>query len=91
METCFNYTDKTAYVSSDEKKWINKVRKLAEQRPDEVEIICQPEENDGCIYAKLPAQWLKINPKRVISGAELEHRREIARSLCERNNAKDHQ
>ena len=44
-------------------RWINKIRKLAEQKPDEVTIIRQPEDNDGCIYARLPSRWLKIQPK----------------------------
>lgn len=68
METCFNYTEPgTAYFSSDERKWVTKVRKLAEKYPDEVLILKQPEDNDGCIYAKMPTAWLKIQPKRVLS------------------------
>lgn len=63
MDTCFNYTGETAFFSSDERRWITKIRKLKEQNPDEVTIIRQPEENDGCIYAKLPCSWLKIQPK----------------------------
>lgn len=63
MDTCFNYTGEMAFFSSDERRWITKIRKLAEQNPDEVTIIRQPEENDGCIYAKLPSSYLKIQPK----------------------------
>ena len=85
METCFNYTDKDiGYFSSDERKWISKVRKLAEQYPDEVQIICQPETNDGCIYAKVPSAWLKIRPKRVLSEAELTLRVESAKKNLHR-------
>ena len=62
METVFEYIDNAdAFFSSDEKKWINRIRKLAEKFPDEVTIIRQPEENDGCIYARLPQRALKIN------------------------------
>ena len=67
METCFNYTydpyhnDHQAYFSSDEKRWINKVHKWAQEQPDQVVIIREPEENDGCIYARLPQRALKIN------------------------------
>lgn len=60
-----NYTSDTAFFSSDERRWINKIRKLAEQKPDEVIVLRQPEDNDGCIYAKLPSRWLKIQPKIV--------------------------
>ena len=70
METCFNYCDKEhGYFSSDEYRFINKVRKLKEKYPDEVRIIKQPEENDGCIYCELPTKWFSIRPpvKRVLT------------------------
>lgn len=64
METCFEYIDKEdAYFSSDERKWIARIRKLAEKFPDRVTILKQPEENDGCIYARLPQNFMKIAPK----------------------------
>ena len=66
-ETSVNYTSDTAYFSSDERKWHTRIRKLAEEHPDEVTIIRQPEENDGCLYARLPAIWLKIQPKRAVN------------------------
>ena len=65
METCFNYIDKDhGFFSSDERKWIGKVRRLKEKYPDEVRIIRQPEENDGCIYCELPSSWLMVRPPR---------------------------
>ncbi len=68
METCFEYIDKEdAYFSSDERKWITRIRKLAERFPDKVIILKQPEENDGCIYARLPQDFMKIAPKRVVN------------------------
>ena len=64
METCFNYCDpKVAFFSSDERKWINKIRKLKEKYPDEIRILAEPETNDGCIYCRLPASWLRVQPK----------------------------
>ena len=74
METCCEYTDGTMWVSSDQQKIINRVRKLKEQCPDEVRIIKQPEENDGCIYATVPAEWLKIAPKRAVNMTEEQKR-----------------
>ena len=63
METCFNYTEKEhGYFSSDERKWIGRVRRLAEKYPDQVLIIAEPENNDGCIYCELPTSWLRIQP-----------------------------
>ncbi len=63
METCFNYTGEWGYFSSDEIKWRNRIEKLAKERPDEVTILKHAEENDGCVYARLPASYLKIQPK----------------------------
>lgn len=63
METAFNYTGPRGFFSSDEKKMINKILKLAEEYPEEVRIICMPDKNDGCIYCELPSNWLKIKPK----------------------------
>ena len=62
METSCTYTDTTMYVSSDQLRVINRIRKLAEQHPDEVTILRQPEQNDGCIYATMPSAWFKISP-----------------------------
>ena len=73
METCFNYcykkyqNDNVAFFSSDEQKWITKMRKLASEHPDEITILKQPEDNDGTIYCRLPQSWLRVNPPRVLS------------------------
>lgn len=75
METCFNYcnADK-AFFSSDERRWINRVRKLKEEHPEEVRIIAEPEKNDGCIYATVPIKWVRISPpaKRVLTDEQRE-------------------
>lgn len=61
METCFNYCSREAgFFSSDERAWINKIHKLKEKYPDQVTIIAEPENNDGCIYAKMPVKFLKL-------------------------------
>ena len=81
METCFNYTEKEhGFFSSDEGKFIRKVRKLKEEYPEKVRIIREPEENDGCIYCELPVEWFSIRPpvKRVLTD---EQRKEIADRL----------
>ena len=50
METCFNYCDKEhGYFSTDERRFITKVRRLQEKFPDRVRIIAEPEDNDGCL------------------------------------------
>ena len=64
METCFNYCGDKGYMSSDERKWIGRIRRLKEQHPEEVRIIAEPENNDGCIYAELPKEWLQVRPPK---------------------------
>lgn len=62
IETSCSYTDETMWVSTDEKWLINRIRRLAEKNPGQVTVIKEPEENDGCLYCKLPAKWLQIRP-----------------------------
>lgn len=62
METVFNIIDDHAWFSSDDRKWINKIRKLKQSHPDDIEMIAEPETNDGCIYCKINAKWLRIQP-----------------------------
>ena len=63
METACGYLDdKVMWVSTDERRMITHLLKLAEKHPDEVKIVARPEENDGCLYLKCPASYLKINP-----------------------------
>ena len=61
IETCFNYceTDK-AFFSSNERKWITKIRKLKARYPDQITILAEPEHNDGTIYVRLPPSALQI-------------------------------
>lgn len=67
METVVSYTGgRTMFFSSDEMKWRNRIAKLAKEHPDEVVILKRPEENDGCVYAKLPSYYLKIQPKKAV-------------------------
>ena len=68
METCFNYTEREhGFFSSDERKFITRVRMLKEKYPDEVRIIAEPENNDGCIYCELPTEWFSIRPPRKLN------------------------
>lgn len=70
IETCFSYCeigDGRGYFSSNEKRWVNHVRKLAYEHPDKCEIIKEPQDNGGFIYAKMPTSWLKVSPRRAVS------------------------
>jgi hypothetical protein len=37
---------------------------LKEKYPNMVQVVAEPEDNDGCIYASIPIEWMKIQPKR---------------------------
>lgn len=70
METCFDYTEKEhGFFSSDERRFITKVHRLKEKYPDQVRIIREPEENNGCIYCELPTAWftIRVPKKRVLT------------------------
>ena len=68
METCIEYCEPGwAWMSTDERRWINKLRKLAHDRPDECVIVKQPEDNGGFIYAKFPQKWVRVNPPKVVN------------------------
>ena len=74
METSCTYTCETMFLSTDERRLINRILRFRESRPNDVEIIKTPEENDGCLYCKLPAKWLKITPpvERVLTDDQRE-------------------
>lgn len=65
-ETAFDYVDvdDRATFCSSELRWINKILKLSEKYPDEVQITHYPENNDGVIVAHLPKTWLKVAPPK---------------------------
>lgn len=68
-ETCVEYinADDMATFCSAERRWINKILKLQEAHPDDVEIVCMPEENQGNILAHIPKSWVKISPPRQVN------------------------
>ena len=81
METCFNYTEKEhGYFSSDERRFINKVRKLKEQYPQDVIFLAEPEDNDGCIYCEMPTEWFTIRVPRKLYLTE-EQRKELSERM----------
>lgn len=65
-------------------KWINKVKKLKEQHPDDVTII--KENKDGSICAKLPIKYLKISAPRKVSEEQRQAASERFKKMKENNN-----
>lgn len=78
----FLNVDKHATFCSSETKWINKILKLHESHPDEVEIVYAPEDNDGMLVAHLPKNWLKISPPRKVNYTD-EQRAAAAKRMSE--------
>ncbi len=63
----------------------NRVMRLAEECPDDVEIRREPDENGGFLVAKIPAKWVKITPPRRLEltdeqKEELRERLSVARA-----------
>ncbi len=71
-ETCVDYLDVDPHATfcSAERRWVNKILKLKESYPDEVNITAHPENNDGIIVAHIPKKWLKISPPRQVNYTE---------------------
>lgn len=80
METCIDYLDETAWVSTDERKTINRIMRLMEQYPGEVKVIKKPEENHGMLYCTIPSKWVRIAPPRKVELTD-EERAEIGNRL----------
>lgn len=52
--------DETATVSLSSKRYVNRILRLAERHPKEVEIVAQ--NPDGSLCANIPASWIRFNP-----------------------------
>ena len=51
---------RTATVTFTNQKYINRMKKLYEERGDEFKYF--HENSDGSICAKIPLRWVKVNP-----------------------------
>ena len=71
-----NSTAKVATGSFYQKRFVSKIRKLAQSHPDQVEITAQS--TDGSICAHFPVSWVKISPPRQMSE---ERRAELSERL----------
>ena len=65
-ETNFDFLDCDDYAvfCTSERKWINKILKLKESNPNDVNITTYPENNNGYIVAQIPKSWFKLSPPR---------------------------
>lgn len=79
-ETALYYTaaDDHAWLSTDERRWINWAKEMSEKYPDDVKI--RSEDKDGTIVVELPIKWFKLSPPRKMNLTD-EQKRERAEIL----------
>ena len=65
--------DERVTVTFSQRKWVSKIKKLAEKRPNDVEIVVENE--DGSIVAHLPLSFIKISPPKQVSEEQKERMR----------------
>lgn len=57
----------------------SRVKKLAEERPDECQIV--HENKDGSVVAHFPVKWVKINPTVILTDEQRAERVERAKRV----------
>ena len=67
----------TATVTFTNKKHINRIKKLYEERKDDFKYFV--ENSDGSVCAKIPLKWIKINPGSKTGRVMTEEQKEAAR------------
>ena len=60
---------KTAMITLTQGRYISKIKKYAESKPDECKILV--ENSDGSICARIPISWVKISPPKQMSEENL--------------------
>lgn len=81
-------TKQKATVTLHSMRLKNKVIRLAEEYPDEVEVRREPEENGGFLVAKIPVKWVKIAPPRRLELTD-EKKEELRERIKAAQNAKN--
>lgn len=66
----------------------NRVMRLAEEYPDEVEIRREPDDNGGFLVAKIPVKWVKIAPPRRLELTD-ERKEELRKQIKVAQNARN--
>ena len=68
---------KTATVTFSNRKHINRIKKLYEDRKDDFKYFM--ENDDGTVCAKIPLKWVRINPGSKTERIMTDEQREAAR------------
>ena len=79
-ETALYYSaaDDHAWLSTDERRWVNWAREMSKRYPQDV--IIKSEDKDGTIVVALPIKWFKLSPPRKMNLTD-EQKRERAEIL----------
>ena len=67
----------TAGVTFSQRRYITKIRKLAEKHPDQVRILA--ENPDGSILARIPVSWIRVGPPRKSQGPPMDEAERLIR------------
>lgn len=78
-ENCIEFLsgERSAVVSFTNRKHINRIKKLYEERKDDFKYF--HENTDGSICAKIPLKWVKLNPGSKNGRVMTEEQKEAAR------------
>ena len=78
-ENCIEFLsgERSAVVSFTNRKHINRIKKLYEERKDDFKYF--HENTDGSICAKIPLKWVKLNPGSKTGRVMTEEQKEAAR------------
>ena len=68
-----------ATISLSQRRMISRVKKLAEQHPEQCQILAENE--DGSIYAHIPVSWVKISPPAVRTEEQIKAARRVMEDL----------
>ena len=76
--------DKVATVTLSQRRHITKIRKLAEEHPEDVQILHN--NADGSICAHIPVKYIKFNPPKELSEeVRQKYSKNMSKVVSERN------
>lgn len=79
--------EKTITVTFSQRKYITKVKNMAKQYPNQVEILAENEDGSLCAHLPLNALHLYISKKREISEDEREQMRKRMKRMWSKKNS----
>lgn len=81
-ENCIEFisSEKTATITFTQQKYINRIKTLHNERPEDFKFFI--ENKDGSVCAKIPIRWIKISPTKTNNRIYTEEeKRKIAERL----------